>query len=562
MANIKELSKTPTASQPVATEAEAAKLALKLETQHMLLTESAKQMEETRERLEEKREAREEELEEEAAGRKSLDTAQLSRQSKWFGVEGKHMVNAHEKWVLEMEKELWEALLMWTPVSGEDLAKQLGQLSRLYLALLESVLIHTMGEEQNVQTGRLDTVLAQKLNLLLDKSLEDLERFLEQNGQTKGLGAIKAALYKRTAGKTISPREAEAFFARGKSHGAGKAGAAGRAGSGVGAGLRTSSGGRTTEGTRAADGDRAAANSRRSVGNRIAAGNGAVAGGRTATGSQAERSQRGAMTEEGMIYRRSKGGNIQVNQGFQAQKRAQEQLAGRRNTALESGKGSLTGKSLTEANRFAEHLNGRGNLFKNPGITAQNEELQGLLSAVTYMKGQVYASASNREAALVTPFKSAINQMVDAYLSKKGAFDVYYYTIGIYERTKNPQKAMEEGSAYAYKQFLARKGQGALGVQPAYSQQAGFFRMLKDQNMEADLKRGMRILEENWRDFLLTMGEGRNKGVSQAMQRQSLWGSLMGPGGSKKSSRGKLFFAGVAGLCVLAVFYMCFRLFM
>ena len=95
---------------------------------------------------------------------------------------------------------------MWTPVSGEDLAKQLGQLSRLYLALLESVLIHTMGEEQNVQTGRLDTVLAQKLNLLLDKSLEDLERFLEQNGQTKGLGAIKAALYKRTAGKTISPQ--------------------------------------------------------------------------------------------------------------------------------------------------------------------------------------------------------------------------------------------------------------------------------------------------------------------------------------------------------------------
>lgn len=537
MASIKELTNTPTASPSATTEAEAAKLNLKIETQHVLLAESAKQMEETRERLEENREAREGELEEERAGREPQDTAQLSRQSKWFGVEGKHMVNAHEKWVLEMEKELWEALLLWTPVSGGDLGKQLGQLSQLYLALLESVLIHTMGEEQSIQIGRLDMVLAQKLNLLLDKNLEELESFLEQNGQTKGLGAIKAALYKRTAGRAISPREAETFFAKGKGHGAGKTGTVGGAGS-YGTGIKT------TESNRGSG-----ANSRATAGSGILA------------GSQTERGLRGAVTEEGMIYRRSKGRNIQVNQGFQTQKRAQEQLAGRRSVALESGKGSLAGRSLTEANRFAEHLNGRGNLFKNPGITAQNEEIQGLLSAVTYMKGQVYASASSREAVLVTPLKGAINQMVDAYLSKKGAFDVYYYTIGIYERTKNPQKAMEEGSVYAYKQFLSKKGQSALGVQPAYSDQAGFFRMLQDQNMEADLKRGLRILEENWREFLLAMGEGRNKGVSLAMQRQSLWGSLMGPGGAKKTSKGKLFWTGAACLCILVAAYFCFRMF-
>ncbi len=149
------------------------------------------------------------------------DTSELSKQSKWFGIEGKLLKEANMKWTLEMEQELWEALLQWTPVSGQGLSEQIEELSRLYLALLEAILTHTMGEEQAAQIQRLDALLAEKLNLLVDADLKELMELLEKTGQTETLKFVKASVYKQTTGKSISSGSVNSFYA-GKTVTAGK----------------------------------------------------------------------------------------------------------------------------------------------------------------------------------------------------------------------------------------------------------------------------------------------------------------------------------------------------
>ena len=131
-----------------------------------------------------------------------------------------------------------------------------------------------------------------------------------------------------------------------------------------------------------------------------------------------------------------------------------------------------------------------------------------------------------------TPLRSAINQMIDYYLTQKGAYKVYGYTANIYEKTKSPQKAIEEGLEYAYRIFMEKKGDAVYQQQEAYSEKAGFFQML--------LK-------------------------GQSLQKHSPWGILFEAQGFEKGKReqkGKsVLLTEIAGIAVLIVIYLCFRLF-
>lgn len=483
----------PIKEKPINLEAEtqAAKLNLEMEAGKVLLAQSQKRMAETKQRLEEEQEAREEKQKQESRERENRDTPELSRQSRWFGLEGRILTEASLKWVLEMEQELWEALLTWEPVPGTDFSRQLAELSRLYLALLEAVLTHTMGEEQTAQTDRLNSLLAGKLELLLRANLGQLMAFLEQNRQPEAVRGIKASLYRRITGANVSPREADTLFSGGRGKAAGADGTS-RAASGMGSG--------------------------------------------------ALQSPQGALSREGMLYKSAGGGNIQVNQAFEAHRKSEELQESLRNTSSGGpGKGSISEDELVTANRFAGHLQGSGNLFANPGITAENEEVRGLLSAVTSIKGQVYVSDFAKEHTLDGPLKNAVNRMVDYYLFQRGAREVYYHTSQIYEKTKDPVRAMAEGLEYAYRQFLEKKGSAAEGKQVAYGEQAGFFQMLLgNQTQEEDLRRGLKLLEENWKEFLEAMGARAQRGTSLSMHRYSPWGSLLGTEGPKAGKEKRL----------------------
>lgn len=543
MARVKETGMNPNAA---AAAARAAEKTARLEAGQALTTEMVKQM--AKERAELKKEQMEQETKNntspDKAGNKK-DTSRLSGQSKWFGIEGKLLKNANIKWTLEMEKELWAAIQQWFPAPGQELSSQIEELSRLYLALLEAILTHTMGEEQTVQLERLETLLAQKLNMLINTDLKNLIELLENTGQTEDLKLVKASVYKQTTGESLSSGSVDTFYS-------GKTTAAGRStryfmpeSSAQGTAHRQGGTGTMFAGT-----------------DKVSAGTGEAS----------------ARVGEGTLYQLGKNGNIHPNQEFNSQSRSGELQMNQRirvlkgaagngieRSNLSGGKGEVTGSALARANAFASHINGTGNLLKNTEISAQNDEVKGLLAAMTTMKGQVYAASEGRNNGITTPLRNAVNQMVDSYFSQKGIYKVYYYTTNAYERTRNPQKALQEGLEYAYKIFTEKKEEPSYRQQPAYSERAGFFQMvLKGQTMEADLIRGMRLLEANWRDFLSSIGEDKKKGITLTMQKHSPWGILTKPDRTRKPSidrKEKLVLAEAACVAVLVALYLCYRLF-
>lgn len=534
------------AAVSAAAESRIARKSAQLEAGQVLIAEAARHAAEAKEALEKERAERKAEQEDDKGRERTeekRDTPELSRQSKWFGVEGKLLKEADLKWTLEMEMELWEAFQAWFPLDDGQLSAQLKELSRLYLALLEAILTHTLGEDQVVQMERLNEVLSQKLNLLLEEELDELLQLLEKAGQTEAVNVVKSSVYKQTTGESISARAADRFYTRGT--------------------MKTTGNARFFM---------PESQTQESISGRGRKGMYTASVSNVSSGSLSAASE-----EEGRIYSVTKNGNVRIQQEYEAAGRSGEQQISQRNRILSKagdrtagspgvtgGKAAVSGRELERANSFAAHMQGSGNLLKHSGISAKNEEVTGLLAALTTIKGQVYAVSSPKDSALKVPVKSAINQMVDYYLTQKGVYKVYHYTINIYEKTGSPQKAAEEGLQYAYKMFLEKKEDAVYRQQEAYSERAGFFQMLlKNQNMQADLIRGMKLLEGNWREFLKSIGESDKKGISLTMQKHSPWGMLMEPEELErdgKKGKEKLILAEAACVAALVMVYLCYRL--
>jgi hypothetical protein len=511
------------AADAVSQAAQAARVAgqvSRMEAGQVMIAQAARQAAEERQRLAEEQQERQTEREE--RDQEVRDTPELSRQSRWFGLEGRLLAQASQRWILEMEEEAWEAILAWQPGQDGDIRRALMELSRLYLALLEALLTYTTGDEQQQQQQRLDAVLAQKLSLIWDMDIRDLDTFFSQTGQSAVLKVIKASLYRQATGSSISPGAAEQLFDRGRGH---------------------------------------------TAGGRPAAGGSAVLG--------------------GGVYTLAKGGNVRFasalsGHGDSGEKQILRRLetlngiqgGGRSSGASYAGAGRSAGiyrgNELTVANAFARHMSGSGNLLKDPSFGARNEEAVGFLAAATAIKGQVYVESMARDSALRTPVRNAVDKFVDYYLSRKGVYKVYNYTTDVYERTKNPQRAMEEGLAYAYRIFVEKKGNGVYAGQDAYGQQAGFFRaLLKGYSPEVDLRRGMQLLELNWADFLRAIEQEDHKKLALRLQNYSPWGTLLKE--SKKEKRQKdhppaekkgrrLMAVEIFGVAVAVIAWLCYML--
>ena len=206
------------AAASVAAESRMARKCAQMEAGQVLITEAAKHAAEVKENLDKERADRKAKQEEEGGRDRTeekRDTPELSKQSKWFGIEGKLLKEADIKWTLEMEQELWNAFQAWMPSGDGHLSAELQELSKLYLALLEAILTHTLGEEQTAQIERLNEVLSRKLNLLLEEDLNELLEMLERTGQKEAVKVVKSSIYKQTTGESISPKAADRFYTRG-----------------------------------------------------------------------------------------------------------------------------------------------------------------------------------------------------------------------------------------------------------------------------------------------------------------------------------------------------------
>lgn len=507
------------ASLPVltASEARAEKKFVELETGRVLVEQAARRAEKEREKLEEERlEKKEKESE-----RTNRDTPEISKQSKWFGVEGKLLKEEQIRWVLEMEKELWDAFQNWKPAPYGELEKQLEELSKLYQALLEAILTCTIGEEQFIQKGRLDEVLVEKLLLLANVRLNNLMGLLGKTDQAETIKRIWYSLYKQTAGENISPKILHQFLAKSQ------------------AGV---SGGNFGRISRAHDIRETPA--------------GAAAQGRAGTLSG---------MEEGRVYKLSGRNGIQVSREFIQQRADISQKNGTEvNQSIHRGMGQgiFTGKELEPAEAFAKHIQGSIQLFRGTGAS-YSAEAAGFLAALLSIKGQFYISDTGRAGAMALPMESLVNRMVDYYLSRKEAYQAYYYTTDLYNKTKDSERAIEKGLEYSYRLFLDRKSGGEKMGEKTDEKAAAFFPAFFGRMEEEEYKKGLRRLKENWREFLEAIG-GNGRDMNLRMQRYSPWGAMI-EGEKKRKAReekeSRLFKKQVLFLAGLVLLYLGWKFF-
>lgn len=433
------------------------------------------------------------------------DTAEISEARRWTPPDGADSVRGVLRWILEME-EAWDILLGWKPDPGLDLPAQLQQLSKLYLTLLEAALKYAEGENLTEQLERLDGMMAQKLDLVMEIKLRQLISLLENTGQAGTLYSVRSGLYRQTAGRTLSPQAAHTLFVQGRQ-----------------------------------------------------------SGGRNAGRSGAAASFRG----EGMVYQSSGKVNTRFQQTYRTQQNSWKEQIRQRNETISNARNGIaentlqrggcsfcSGRELERANRFAEHIDLNGNLLKNPGISARNEEVTGLLAAVMSIKGQVYAAKSRESASIGFPLQRAIEKIIDPYLNRKGALNVYYHILTAYRQTQDPQKAIEDGREYAFRRFQEKQKDPANQSSPHYSRESGFFRtLLKGLSPERELAAGMAILQKDWQNFLFVIGNRPGASYLPGMEIRSPWGVLADtaayrPGGGGKA--GKLLL-GAAVLVLMAV---------
>lgn len=467
----------------------------------------------------------------------SKDVAQLSDVHRCLRTDGDGTVDEILIWILEMAKEDWEAFLAWQPEYDGSLSDQLQELSKLYLKLLEAALKYAEGDNLALQLQRLDDLLAQKLSSVMERNLEFLMHLLEKNGETDAVDGIRSNLYRQTAGKSLSLQAAHRLFGQAAPERYGN--------------VRHS--------------DSATASSFK--GNDIHTSSFAFA---RQSGRRMPSASSAPFSGEGMIYQPSRKQNVRFQQVYNRQQNFwKEQIRQRNEVIYRARKGIVentfqrtnalfcSAKELERANRFAAHVTGQGNLFQNPGISARNEEVTGLLAAIMTIKGQVFAGVSGQDNSLVLSLQKAIGKMADHYLSQKGGADVYYYTLSTYMKMKNPRKAVQIGQDYAYQQFCEKQKNPVYQKLAAYSREAGFFRAFQNVSSEKDFAFGCNILQKDWELFLHSAGTIEHSSCLSGVQRYSPWGILANPGAGRTGGHGsqiKIVFVVFFFLGVLAVF--------
>ncbi len=435
------------------------------------------------------------------------DTAEISETRKRFPTDRNVSAEEALRWILELEEKDWEAFLKWQPDLDLDLAKQLQELSKLYLTLLEAALKYAEGENLVEQLKRLDVLLAQKLSLVMEQNLEQLTTLLEETGQTTTLDSIRSSLYRQTAGKTISPQTAHTLFVHGRPPGSKSTGLARE-------GMVYQS-----------------------------------------SGKENIRFQKAYHTQQNSWKEQLR----QRNEVISNAKKGIEE-----NTFKQGSSISCSGKELERANRFAAHIGGSGNLLKNTNIHTGNAEVSGLLAAVMSIKGQVYAAESRQSNSITFALENAIDKIIDQYLGQRGASKVYYHTLGIYKQTQNPQKAIQYGQNYAYQQFQEKQKDPTNQKSPQYSKDSVFFRAFsKGLSPEREFALGVNILQKDWQNFLYAIGNRQSSSYVSRIDAYSPWRLLVNIGSrltDRNETIGKVLLGAGIILIIGALAVTCFRL--
>lgn len=430
------------------------------------------------------------------------DSASLSERSRTYLLSGGDLEKLNLIWTLESEMSLWEALLNWMP-SSSLLPEDLKNLELLFQALQLAILQNTTGKAQAIQLERLDQALSVALNRVFGGSLDQLVSFLSKYGTDDDMLSLKNSIYRPVTGHTLPEKQMDRFWSLKQAPDV------------TGASLPASS---------------SAAMKKSSV-----------------LSSQ----------EQGLIYSPGKRGTVNTNQQFYNQLKDYQGNpinAELKNSRLFSGSGKhlYTTADLVKAKNFIQYLERGGNLFEHPQLDGKSEELLGVISSIMSMKSQMFSSYAGVSPHMGTTIRTAMDKLIDHSLLKveqnysysadknpctvnqKAVFKVYYYILNLYRKTGRPDSAILEGLPYALELFQNKKSEAEFIRLPQYNEKAGFFfehsSILKQEKGKEDsqeMKSGKKLLENDWKDFIKSLGRQMGHTLPTALMDLSPWGMMI-----------------------------------
>lgn len=477
---------------------------------------------------------------------------------------------------LELEqlfKELLQALETWQPHPGHSLSQEILQLGDLFQRLMQNIAtLSTLEDHALLQADRLNELLLLLADRLGSSSFPNLIYLLEQYGDKGTADLLWASVLSWITGKTASPGDTaatrEAMAAREAA--AVPDSAAGRAASSGNTATDTASARALSPADDGGDSREAVLHSEARdhslpSGPRQGQDHGRFSGHQTAdhdyngkTGSSGRYQTSGgasgrAFQENGVLYSRLKGNQIKPDQRYHNSIRELERSYYLKAETIQKGQETCQNGShgkqysvsdVERTEQFLSHVMNRGNLCCNPVLNARNEELLGFLMAASMTKVRIYSQQGGAGKKLTAGVQTALERFFRYYLaralersflnSKEAAQQrrpdrkliqkIYYQIMRLILQEKTLGQGLEKGLEYAYQLFLRRtekKGTFQTSSKSAFFSDSGS----KHETL-GDLKRGAAALDDDWKEFLDSVGQNHNRFL-QAVFSHSPWGILI-----------------------------------
>lgn len=373
-------------------------------------------------------------------------------------------------------EQLWIQLELWEPQPGPGLDLEIRQLQELYRQLLWDIMNSQTREQAGAYAARLNHRLLHIIDRMGDVKFPNLLFLLEKYGEKESADFLRASVLRRITGNAVSPR------------------------------------------------DVAAAREQKS----------------NCKGEQSG-SQPGPDRQDGILYSKAAGKGVGLNQRFMEQVRQEEQFrlpSSKPRGKMEAGAGfarfqeeMYSPAEIERAERFVRYINEKGNLYCNPALGARNEELLGFLMAVNMEKAQLFQRYGGVGDRLARDVHNALERffryqmpMIKRGLDVRMIQRMYYRVMELIQRTKAPGEGVKKGLLYAYESYLSKKYPRESNPQ---GRAAGFFDCgVNDASCARELKQGSKVLDEDWKEFLDSIGQNHNT-LLQMMLSNCPWALLL-----------------------------------
>lgn len=461
------------------------------------------------------------------------DTAKLEESSAEKEKKAERIKLLLQTWKMEIEEKAWKEILEWKPDSRKSLTENIQQLKEIFMALKSEILHYTSGDEWLLQMGKLENVLLQSLEKLIDVKIDSLLQFMGKYGQLDTVAMIKASLYQAVTGEKLTVKDAEKFLNF----------------------VDKSQGNRGAEATVRQQRTEIKQTERKDGTMQV-----------LTQGKTVDAGTKSVIAKEGMIYQHSGGTKVSVDNGYKVSTDQFSKIlmspelqkdAVKTDVLFQIQKGSreelITTKLVTlfdleRSSSFVKHMDKEGIPFAGISLAKSNEELVGVLTGMAALKTQVFSVYSGISDNMATVLRGAVDDLIAAYLFKapfeidediyyvrkdskymnsKEILRIYNYILSIFNETKNPKEAIMKGLSLALEIFKGKQEEEEKNGQFSFRKN-GFFFGADGKKAYLDFKEGIREIKNNWNRFIKESGL-KLFTLDSDFEKRSLWGAAAKP---------------------------------